>query len=155
MAIADYIIRDFRRLFEQEDMRFDVDEFIEYVKAHDYTTDHDSLKTGFIRKKLAEERFAYQEEKQREAQEAAKQAAVERTERARQLEASLKEQALRDYIEAGFSPESFEADWPAIRASLAAEKIAERRNRAASPRDYMDGYVPGGRSENITSPSQG
>lgn len=48
------------------------------------------------------------------------------------------------------SGESFEADWLQIRTRLVAEKIAERRNCAATPRDYMDGYVPGGRSENIT-----
>jgi hypothetical protein len=45
--------------------------------------------------------------------------------------------------------------WPQIRACLAAEKIAERRNRAGSPRVYMDGYVPGGRSEDIVSSSHG
>jgi hypothetical protein len=45
--------------------------------------------------------------------------------------------------------------WPQIRALLVAEKIAERCNRAVSPRVYMDGYVPGGRSENIVSSSQG
>jgi len=38
---------DFRRLFEQEGTRFDADEFIQYVEAHDYTTDYVSLKTGF------------------------------------------------------------------------------------------------------------
>jgi hypothetical protein len=125
------------------------------VSCHDYTTDYDSLKTGFIHKKLTDVRFAYQEEKQREAEEAAKRAAEKRAEHARQLEAEAKQGTLREYIEAGFSPESFEADWPAIRAALAAEKMAERRNRAASPRVYMDGYVPGGRSENITPPPQG
>ena len=46
-------------------------------------------------------------------------------------------------------------DRPAIRARLAAEKIAERHKRAASPRLYMDGYVPGRRSEKITLPPQG
>jgi hypothetical protein len=42
------------------------------------------------------------------------------------------------------------------RARQGADKIAERRNRAASPRsDPVDGYVLGGRSETITPPSQG
>jgi hypothetical protein len=40
-------------------------------------------------------------------------------------------------------------------ARLAADKIAARRDRAASARDYIDGYGPGGRSENIDSPPQG
>jgi hypothetical protein len=154
MTLADYIFNDFRRLFEQEGTRFDTDEFIQYVEAHDYTTDYDHLKAGFIRKKLAEEQFAYQQQKRTEAEEAAEQAAQECAERARQLEAEAKRSALQEYIEAGFSPETFEADWPAIRARLAAEKITERRNRAASPRLYMDSYVPGGSSENITPPSQ-
>jgi hypothetical protein len=79
----------------------------------------------------------------------------ERAESARQLEAEAKQRALQGYIYAAFSPESFETDWPAIRARLAAENIAQRRSRAASPRVYMDAYVPGGRSENITRPSQG
>ena len=35
---------------------------------------------------------------------------------------------------------------------LTLEQIAERRQRAASPRVYIHGYVPGGRSENITPP---
>jgi len=83
MAIADYIYNDSRRLFEQEGSRFDTGEFMEYVANHDYNTDYDSLKIGFIRK-----------------------------------------------------------------------KIAERRNCAASPRDYMDGYVPDVRSEDISSASQ-
>jgi hypothetical protein len=43
--------------------------------------------------------------------------------------------------------------WLQIRARLAAEKIAERRKRAVSPHDYMDGYVPGGHSEDISTPS--
>jgi hypothetical protein len=38
-------------------------------------------------------------------------------------------------------------------ARLAADKIAERRNRAASPRDHVDGCVAGGRSENTNSTS--
>jgi hypothetical protein len=71
------------------------------------------------------------------------------------LEAQAKQRALQEYIAAGFSPESFETGRPSIRARLAAEKIAERRNRAANPHVYMDGYVPGGRSENIAPPSQG
>jgi hypothetical protein len=77
---------------------------------------------------------SYQQEKQRDAEKAAKQAAEERTERACQLVAETKQQTLREFIEAGFSPESFEADWPVIRARLSAEKIAERRDRAAGPR---------------------
>jgi len=44
--------------------------------------------------------------------------------------------------------------WPQIRALLAAEKTAERRNRAVNPRVYMDGYVSGGRSESIVPSSQ-
>jgi hypothetical protein len=155
MSIADYILNDFRRLFEQEETRFDVDEFVEYVKNHGYNTDYDSLKAGFIRKQLADEQFDYQEEQRREAEAIAKQAEAEFLERARQLEAETKQRALQEYIEAGFSPESFEDDWPQIRARLAADKIAARRNRAASPRDYMDGYVAGGRSENMTLASQG
>ena len=55
MAIANYIYNDFRRLFEQEDARFDADEFIEYAKNHDYSTDYESLKVGFVSMKLAEE----------------------------------------------------------------------------------------------------
>jgi hypothetical protein len=35
-----------------------------------------------------------------------------------------------------------EGGWPQVRARLVAEKIVERRNRAASPRLYMDGSVP-------------
>jgi hypothetical protein len=155
MTLAHYILNDFRRLFEQEETRFDVDEFIQYVEAHAYTTDYDHLKGGFIRKKVAEEQFAYHQQKRTEAEDAAEQAAEECAEHARQLEAEAKQSALQEYIDAGFSPESFEADWPAIRARLAAEKIAERRNRAANPRLYIDGYVPGGCSENITRPSQG
>jgi hypothetical protein len=54
------------------------------------------------------------------------------------------------------SPENVEADRSQIRTRLAAEKkIAKLRKRAASPRIYMDDSVPGGRSENITPPSQG
>jgi len=37
-----------------------------------------------------------------------------------------------------------------MRARLRADKIAARRNRAASPRDYVNDYVPGGRSEEFT-----
>ncbi|HET6659802.1 MAG TPA: hypothetical protein VFH16_07805, partial [Rubrobacter sp.] len=40
-------------------------------------------------------------------------------------------------------------------ARLAADKLAARRNRAVSPHDYMDSYVPGGRSEKLTRSSQG
>ena len=47
MSHNDHINMDFRRLFEQEGTRFDADEFIQYVEAHDYTTDYVSLKTGF------------------------------------------------------------------------------------------------------------
>jgi hypothetical protein len=144
MKLAHYILNDFRRLFEQEGTRFDTDEFMQYVEAHGYTTDYDHLKAGFIRKNLAEEQFTYQQQKRREAEDAAEQAAQERAEHARQLEAEAKRSALQEYIDAGFSPESFEADWPAIRAQLAARVIAERRRRVASPRDYRDG-VPGGR----------
>jgi hypothetical protein len=53
------------------------------------------------------------------------------------------------------SHEQPEGVWPHIRAALAAEKIAERRSRAANPSVYMDGYVPGGGFESITLPSQG
>jgi hypothetical protein len=35
-----------------------------------------------------------------------------------------------------------------LKASLSAEQIVEWRDRAASPRDHVDGCVPGGRSEN-------
>ena len=86
---------------------------------------------------------------------AAEQTAHERTEHARQLEAQAKQRALREYIDAGFSPESFEADWPVIRARLAANKIAERRRLATSPRSCIDGCVPGGRSQNATPRFQG
>ena len=55
--------------------------------------------------------------------------------------------------------DQLEGGWPQVRVRLVAEKIAEkfveRRNRAASPRIYMDGYELGGRSENVTPPSQG
>jgi hypothetical protein len=64
----DYILKDFRRLFEQEETRFDADEFIQYAEAHDYTTDYVSPKTGFICKKLDEEHFAYQEKMRFEAE---------------------------------------------------------------------------------------
>jgi hypothetical protein len=37
-------------------------------------------------------------------------------------------------------------DSPQIRARLTAEMVAERRNRAASPRFYLDGCASGGRS---------
>ena len=39
-------------------------------------------------------------------------------------------------------------------ASPGADKIVARRNRAASPRHYRDGYVPGCRSASITPTSQ-
>jgi hypothetical protein len=38
-------------------------------------------------------------------------------------------------------------------ASPGANKIAARRNRAASPRDHVDGYLSGGRSEDTNSTS--
>ena len=133
MSIDDYTLADFRRLFEQEDTRFDVDDFVEYVRTHDYTTDYASLKTGFIRKQLAEEQYEYQEKQRRDAEDISRQAEAAYLERARQLEAEAKQRALQEYIDAGFSPESFEADWPQIRARLAADKRAERRDRAASP----------------------
>jgi hypothetical protein len=41
------------------------------------------------------------------------------------------------------------------RSGLAVEKITERRSYDANLRVYMDGYVPGGRSENIVSSPQG
>ena len=41
-------------------------------------------------------------------------------------------------------------------ASPGADKIATRRSRVPpAPRDHVDGYVPGGRSENIVLPSRG
>ena len=43
-----------------------------------------------------------------------------------------------------------EADWPQIRARLAADKIAACRNSAASPRDYVGGCVAGGCFEIIS-----
>ncbi|HET7270451.1 MAG TPA: hypothetical protein VFI90_05125 [Rubrobacter sp.] len=130
-----------------------MDKFVEYVKAHDYTSDYGHLKAGFIRKKLAEEQFAYQQQKRGEAEDAAEQVAEERAEQARQLEVQAKRGAFQEYIDAGFSPETFEADWPTIRARLAANKIAEHRRLAASPRDYVGGYVPSGLSEHSTPPS--
>lgn len=42
-----------------------------------------------------------------------------------------------------------------IRARLAANKIAERRRLATSPRSCIDGRVPGGRSQNATPRFQG
>jgi hypothetical protein len=51
-------------------------------------------------------------------------------------------------------PTIAEVSWPQIRTSLVADKIAARRNRAATARDHVDGYVPGGRCENINPPSQ-
>jgi hypothetical protein len=38
------------------------------------------------------------------------------------------------------------------RSGLAVEKITERGSHDANLRVYMDGYVPGGRSENIAAP---
>ena len=155
MPLTDYELNDFRSLFEQDDTRFDVDDFVEYVRTHDYSTNYDGLKAGFIRGQLFEEQFAYRQEQQREAEDISRQAEAAYLERARQLEAEAKQRALQEYIDAGFSPESFEDAWPQIRARLAADKIAERRNRAASPRDHVDGCVPGCRSENVAPPSQG
>ena len=41
-------------------------------------------------------------------------------------EEKRKEQARQEYVHAGFSPASFEADWPMIRSRLAAEEVAHR-----------------------------
>jgi hypothetical protein len=47
-----------------------------------------------------------------------------------------KEQARQEYIRAGFSPDTFEEDWPAIRSRLASEEIARRSAVVgAEPRD--------------------
>jgi hypothetical protein len=64
-TLADSILIDFHRLSEQEETRFDADDFIEYAKTRDYTTEYASHKAGFIRKKLAEEHFLDQKERQR------------------------------------------------------------------------------------------
>src|SRR5215207_3165862 len=97
----DYILKDFRHLFEQEETRFDTDEFIQYAEAHDYTTDYVSLKTGFIRKKLDEEHFVYQEKRRLEAEERARKIREENeaihAEGAAEAEAKMKEQARRRY----------------------------------------------------------
>ena len=42
-----------------------------------------------------------------------------------------------------------------ILSRIAVCELPEFRHRAASPRDYVGGYVPGGRSENVASSSQG
>ena len=47
-------------------------------------------------------------------------------------------------------PENVEADRSQIRTRLGVEKIAERRSPVVTPRDYMGGSVPRGRSENIS-----
>jgi hypothetical protein len=86
MTITDYELNDFRRLFEQDETRFDVDDFVEYVRTHDYTTDYASLKTGFICKQLAEEQSDYQEKQRRDAEEISRQAEAAYLERARQLQ---------------------------------------------------------------------
>jgi hypothetical protein len=54
--------------------------------------------------------------------------------------------------------ETFLATWhgdeeAARVASEQADAEREAEQRAASPRVYIDGYVPGGRSENIAPPS--
>ena len=40
-----------------------------------------------------------------------------------------------------------------IRARIAFCELPERKSRIACPRIYMDSYLPGGRSENVTPPS--
>ena len=50
------------------------------------------------------------------------------------------------------SSENVETDRSTIRTRLTAEKIAERRKRASSPRVYMDGSLPGGQSVSSSQP---
>jgi hypothetical protein len=42
-----------------------------------------------------------------------------------------------------------------MHARIAVRELPEREHRAASPRVYIDCYMPSDRSENIGSPSQG
>ena len=148
--IPSYILADFRRLFIQDSaerygVRFDVGNFIGYVKTHTYHgEDYGAYLRGFVGKKVAEEHCAYQEKKRLEAEEHSRKIGEEneviRAKAAAEAEAKSKERARRAYP---FSDEAFEADWPRIRAELALKEVAERRKLVASPRDYARG-VPGG-----------
>jgi hypothetical protein len=147
MSHNDHIHMDFHRLFEKEETCFDADEFIQYVEAHNYTTDYDHLKAGFIREKLDEEYFAYEEKRRFEVEERARKIREEneaiRAEAAAEAEAKMKERARRVYP---FSDAAFEKDWD---NHLRAQYAAQRMNTPpANPRDYQYG-LPGYYSQSL------
>jgi hypothetical protein len=151
--IPAYILTDFRRLFihdsaEKYGDRFDVGEFMEYVKTHAYNgEDYGAHLRCFVNKKVSEENFAHQEKKRLEAEKHSRKNREEneaiRAELAAEAEAKMKERARRAYP---FSDEAFEKDWDNhLRARYAQEMGG---SRPATPRDYQRG-VPGGHSEPI------
>jgi len=142
-----YILSDFRHLFirdsaERYGDRFDVNDFIDYVKTHTYHgEDYSTYLRGFVSKKVAEEHSAYQAKKRQEADERSRMIREEneaiRAEAAAQAEAKMKERARCAYP---FSDEAFEKDWDNhLRAQYAA---LEMNTPAAHPRDYQSG-LPG------------
>src|SRR5215208_1088119 len=148
-----YLLSDFRRLFIQDCAerygdRFDVSDFIDYVKTHTYHgEDYSAYLRGFVSKKLAEEDFAHQEKKHQETEERSRKIREEneaiRAKAAAEAEAKMKERARRAYP---FSDEAFEKDWDNhLRAQYAA---LEMNTPAANPRNYQHG-LSGGHSEPI------
>jgi hypothetical protein len=113
-----YILSDFRRLFIQDSAerygdRFDVSDFIDFVKTHTYhSEDYSAYLQGFVNKKVAEEHFAHQEKMRFEAEERSRKIREEsealRAKGAAEAEAKMKERARRAYP---FSDEAFEKDW--------------------------------------------
>jgi len=94
------------------------------------------------RSRLAERDRKVREREEREEREAAaardKKIIEDRDKAGREQAAKDKEAERVRYIAAGGSPDDFEADYPAMRAKLMAERILAAESRLAHPRDYMN-----------------
>jgi hypothetical protein len=98
------------------------------------------------------ERAAQEAEAKRVADEAAKRRAEFEAQRVAQAKKQAAEDKARErerYLAAGGDPDDFAADWPAIRAHLIAQRIAEQEKRIARPQDYMHG-AGGGFTQSLT-----